>query len=63
MINFFGKGIALKESWWTGLTAANDSTVLLHTYVNKGNPDHKNLVALDIFSGSVRWEIEGVLFF
>jgi hypothetical protein len=60
---FLWKEIALKESWWIGLTAANNSTVLLHTYINKGNPDHKNLIALDIFSGSVRWEIEEFSFF
>ena len=60
---FFWQGITLKESWWIGLTAANENTVLLHTFVNKGNPDHKNLLALDIFSGNVRWEIEEFSFF
>ncbi|HEU5292295.1 MAG TPA: DUF4905 domain-containing protein, partial [Cyclobacteriaceae bacterium] len=60
---FLWKGLMLKESWWIGLTAANENTVLLHTYVNKGNADHKNLVALDIFSGKIRWEAEEFLFF
>jgi hypothetical protein len=60
---FLWEGITLKESWWIGLTAANDSTVLLHTYTNKGNPDHKNLIALNILTGTVRWEIEEFSFF
>jgi len=60
---FLWKGITLKESWWIGLTAANDTTVLFHTYANKGNPDHKNLIALDIFTGNVRWEIVEFSFF
>ncbi len=60
---FLWEGIALKESWWVGLTAANENTVLFHTYVNKGNPDHKNLIAFDIFNKNVRWEIEEFSFF
>ena len=60
---FVWKGLTLKEKWWIGLTAANENTVLLHTYVNKGNPNHKNLLALDIFSGKVRWEVEEFSFF
>ena len=61
--SFLWKGIMLPERWWVGLTAANESTVLLHTYVNKGNPDHKNLVALDIFTGKIRWKVEEFSFF
>ena len=61
--NFLWKDLLLRENWWIGLTAANENTLLLHTYVNKGNPDHKNLMALDIFSGNVRWEIEEFSFF
>jgi len=60
---FLWRGIALKENWWIGLTAANENTVLFHTYVTKGNPDHKNLIALDIFNGNVRWEIAEFSFF
>lgn len=60
---FLWEGIKLKESWWIGLTASNENTVLFHTYVNKGNPDHKNLIAFDIFSKTVRWEIEEFSFF
>lgn len=53
----------MKESWWVGLTAANEKTLLLHSYINKGNPDHKNLVAYDIFGQKIRWEIDEFSFF
>jgi hypothetical protein len=60
---FLWKGVEFRESWWIGLTAANERIVLLHTYVNKGNPDHKNLIAVDIFSGNIRWQVEEFSFF
>jgi outer membrane protein assembly factor BamB len=60
---FLWRGLTLKESWWIGLTAANNNTVLLHSYTNKGNPDHKNLIALDILTGKIRWEVEEFSFF
>jgi hypothetical protein len=60
---FLWENIKLKESWWIGLTAANENTILFHTYINKGNPDHKNLIAFDIFTKTVRWEIEEFSFF
>lgn len=60
---FIWKNLKLKEPWWVGMTAANEHTLLFHTYVNKGNPDHKNLIAFDIFDQKVRWEIEEFSFF
>jgi hypothetical protein len=60
---FLWEGITLKEKWWIGLTAANKNTILFHTYVNQGNPDHKNLIAFNIFDKNVRWEIEEFSFF
>jgi hypothetical protein len=56
--------MTLSETWWVGLTAARDNTLLFHTYLNKGgNPDHKNLIAFDIFRRNVRWEISEFSFF
>ena len=60
---FLWKDLMMKESWWIGMTAANENTLLFHTYINKGNPDHKNLIAFDIFNQKVRWEIEEFSFF
>jgi hypothetical protein len=60
---FLWKDLELKEAWWIGMTAANETTLLLHTFVDKGNPDKKNLIAFDIFSQKIRWEIESFSFF
>jgi len=53
---FIWKDWQMQESWWVTLTAANIHTLLLHTFVNRGNPDRRNLIACDIFSQAVRWE-------
>ncbi|HEY3430524.1 MAG TPA: DUF4905 domain-containing protein [Cyclobacteriaceae bacterium] len=55
---FVWEDVTFKESWWIGFTAASPHTVLFHTYVNRANPDHKNLIAYDIFDQKIRWEVE-----
>jgi hypothetical protein len=60
---FMWKDLELKESWWIGLTAANENILLFHTFVDRGNPDKKNLIAFDIFNQKVCWEIESFSFF
>ena len=45
------------------MQAAKEDTLLFQSYVNKGNPDHKNLIAIDIFTKSVRWEVEEFSFY
>jgi hypothetical protein len=60
---FIWENVKLKETWWIGFTAANNELILFHTYIQKGNPDHKNLIAYDIFSQKIRWEVEEFSFF
>lgn len=60
---FLWNGLELKESWWVSLQAAKEDTVLFQSYVSKGNPDHKNLIAFDIFTKTVRWEVEEFSFY
>src|SRR5688572_503751 len=60
---FVWKDLRMKESWWISLTAAKPETLLIHTFVSGGNPDHKNLIAIDIFSKTVRWEVEEFSFY
>jgi len=60
---FLWNGLGLKESWWVSLQSAKEHTVLFQSYASKGNPDHKNLIAFDIFSKSVRWEVEEFSFY
>lgn len=60
---FLWKDVELAEQWWVGLTAARGKTLLFQSYVSKGNPDHKNLIACNISDGSVRWEVGEFSFF
>jgi hypothetical protein len=60
---FIWKEIELPEAWWIGLTAANENTLLFHTFINKGNPDQKNLLAIDIYGQKIRWEVKEFSFF
>lgn len=61
---FVWKDISVPESWWVSLVAANKSTVLLNSFLNKGgNPDHKSLIALDAATGDIRWEIAELSFY
>jgi hypothetical protein len=55
--------LRLSEQWWAGITAAGGSTILFHTFRSKDNPDHKNLIAYDIFKRKIRWEVEEFSFF
>lgn len=60
---FLWKDLSLKESWWVGLKAANKHLVLFDRFLTKGNPDHKSLIALDLTSKTIQWEIEEFSFF
>lgn len=62
--NFLLKNKSLPEQWWVSLAAADKQTVLINRFMNKGgNPDQKSLIALDVQSGDIRWEIESFSFF
>lgn len=55
---------SLPEPWWVSLAAANEQTMLINRFMNKGgNPDQKSLIAVDIQSGGIRWEVESFSFF
>ncbi len=59
---FLWKDLSLDEDWWLGLTAVNEQVILFHTYTSKGNPDHKNLIAFNIFKEKFLWEIKDFSF-
>lgn len=60
---FLWKDFSLKESWWVGLKAANKHLVLFDRFITKGNPDHKSLIALDIISKAIQWEVDEFSFY
>lgn len=61
---FLFTGVSLPERWWVSLAAVHKDTVLLNRFMNKGgNPDQKSLIALNVPSGMIRWEVESFSFF
>jgi hypothetical protein len=48
-------GLKTEERWLTGVEAANDGVLLLHTYQSESGPIHKGLIALDVFTGKTLW--------
>jgi hypothetical protein len=55
--------ISLTEAWLINLVDARQGTLLVHTYTNRGNPDRKNLIAVDMATGKERWQVEDVSFY
>jgi hypothetical protein len=60
---FRWKDISLPENWWLSMTAASSEVLLLTRYLNKGNPDRKSLIAVDVTTHTIRWEVEDFSFF
>ncbi|HMV08794.1 MAG TPA: DUF4905 domain-containing protein [Cyclobacteriaceae bacterium] len=61
---FLLKDKSVAEPWWVSLASADQHTLLINRFMNKGgNPDQKSLIALDVPSGSIRWEVESFSFF
>jgi hypothetical protein len=48
-------GLQTEERWLTGIEAAYDGMLLLHTYQSDSGPVHKGLIALDVFTGKTLW--------
>ncbi|MGZ3778447.1 MAG: DUF4905 domain-containing protein [Mucilaginibacter sp.] len=48
-------GLETEERWLTGIEAAYDGVLLLHTYQSESGPTHKGLIALDVFTGEALW--------
>lgn len=48
-------GLQTEERWLTGIEAAYDGVLLLHTYQSESGPVHKGLVALEESTGKTLW--------
>jgi len=48
-------GLETEERWLTGIEAAYDGVLLLHTYQSESGPTHKGLIALDALTGKTIW--------
>jgi len=49
------EGLETEERWLTGIEAAYDGVLLLHSYRSESGPAHKGLIAIDALTGKTRW--------
>jgi hypothetical protein len=51
------EGLVPIDRWWSGIEAVTGSVVLFHGYASPDMPLHRGITALDLASGSVRWQL------
>jgi len=56
------KGISFDERWWIGIEAVHSDRVFLHGFAKPDMPDHKKILALDLFTGRVVWSNDDMRF-
>ena len=47
--------ITVPESWFWSLDRVSNATILLHSFVNEGSPEHKGIVAINS-AGDIIWQ-------
>jgi hypothetical protein len=52
--------LEFEESWWIGMSVADQDTLILHTFEDSENPEKKSFFALDVNSQQVIWESESL---
>lgn len=48
--------VTFEESWWIGATATDGKVLVLHTYQDSQNPEHKSYFAIDVKSRQMVWQ-------
>ncbi|HCV43727.1 MAG TPA: hypothetical protein DGH68_09615 [Bacteroidetes bacterium] len=56
------EGVSVAERWWTGIEAVHRDRVFLHGFTQPDMPDHKGIIALDLFTGRVSWSSDDLRF-
>ncbi|MBF8295129.1 MAG: hypothetical protein HW389_1674 [Bacteroidetes bacterium] len=52
----------LEESWWVGIEAVLNDTVLFHSYASPDMPEHRGIRAYDTRTGILRWRNDDATF-
>ncbi|MDF9800099.1 hypothetical protein OKW21_005362 [Catalinimonas alkaloidigena] len=52
--------LRFKESWWIGMSVADQDILVLHTFENSDNPDEKSFLAFDVNTQQIIWESENL---
>jgi hypothetical protein len=60
---FLWRDWTLDEKWLIGLLAVNNEVLLLQRFASTGNPDKKSLIAIDIKSRRLLWEVADFSFY
>ena len=55
---FLWRNLELDEKWWVSLVTASDGLALLQTFQSSGNPERKDLIAIDLSRGQVKWKAQ-----
>jgi hypothetical protein len=50
------KDLRFATPWWIGLESIQGNVVLLHEYATPDMPDHRKIIAVDLFTGKLLWE-------
>ncbi len=53
--NVLWKNIHFDERWWIGMEAVHDDVLFLHEYATPDLPEHKNIYAVSLATGSTKW--------
>jgi hypothetical protein len=48
------------DSWWTGIEAVQGDVLLVHGFATPSMPQHRGLIAIDLFSGRELWKRDDV---
>lgn len=56
------KGISFDERWWIGIEAVHSDRVFLHGFSKPDMPDHKRILALELFTGRTAWSNDDMRF-
>src|SRR5690606_11169518 len=50
------KEIRTESDWWWSLDRLHDDILFLHGYLSDNSPEHKGISAVDVYTGSIKWQ-------
>ncbi|WP_423149630.1 DUF4905 domain-containing protein [Rubrolithibacter danxiaensis] len=49
--------VTTEHGFWWSLDRIYNNTVFLHGYMSESSPEHKGIIALDIHTGAIKWQV------
>jgi len=50
------KELRTESDWWWSLDRLHDNMLFLHGYLTDNSPEHKGISAIDVHTGTVKWQ-------